>query len=134
MASKPLRQNRRTASPSAASRLKARGRPRPRGCTGALAEQGADVAITYEHSADRAAELVRELEQKGRRAVAIQADSADPAAVKRSVEEAVKALGGLDILVNNAGIARMGAFVDTSLDDINALLHVNVRAGRRPVP
>ena len=98
------------------------------GIARALAEQGADVAITYEHSADRAAELVRELQQKGRRAVAIQADSADPAAVKRSVEEAVKALGGLDILVNNAGIARMGAFVDTSLDDINALLHVNVRA------
>ena len=98
------------------------------GIARALAEQGADVAITYERSADRAAELVRELEQKGRRAVAIQADSADPAAVKRSVEEAVQALGGLDILVNNAGIARGGAFVDTSLDDINALLHVNVRA------
>jgi len=98
------------------------------GIARALADKGADVAITYERSADRAAELVREIEKKGRRAVAIQADSADPAAVKRSVEQAVQALGGLDILVNNAGIARMGAFVDTSLADIDALLHVNVRA------
>ena len=98
------------------------------GIARALADQGADVAITYEHSADRAAELVRELQQKGRRAVAIQADSADPAAVKRSVDEAVQALGGLDILVSNAGIARMGPFVDISLEDLNALLNVNVRS------
>jgi 3-oxoacyl-[acyl-carrier protein] reductase len=94
----------------------------------ALAEKGADVAITYERSADRAAEVVRAIEDKGRRGLAIQADSADPAAVKRSVEEAVEGLGGLDILVNNAGVARMGAFVDLSLVDIDALLSVNVRS------
>jgi 3-oxoacyl-[acyl-carrier protein] reductase len=98
------------------------------GIARALADRGADVAITYERSADLAAELVRELEKKGRRAVAIQADSADPIAVKRSVEQAVQALGGLDILVNNAGIARVGALADTSLEDIDALLHINVRA------
>ncbi|MFH7456741.1 SDR family NAD(P)-dependent oxidoreductase, partial [Pseudomonas syringae group genomosp. 7] len=68
----------------------------------ALADKGADVAITYERSADRAAEIVRVIEGKGRKALAIQADSADPAAVKRSVDEAAQALGGLDILVNNA--------------------------------
>lgn len=94
----------------------------------ALADQGADVAITYERAADRAEQIVRAIEQKGRKAVAIQADSADPAAVKRSVEEAVAALGGLDILVNNAGIARMGPFAELSLEDLDALLHVNVRA------
>ena len=94
----------------------------------ALADKGADVAITYERSADRAAEIVRAIEGKGRKALAIQADSADPAAVKRSVDEAATALGGLDILVNNAGIARFGAFVDLSLEDIDALLNVNVRS------
>lgn len=94
----------------------------------ALADKGADVAITYEQSADRAAEIVKAIEGKGRRALAIRADSADPAAVKRSVEQAVAGLGGLDILVNNAGIARFGPFVDLSLDDIDALLNVNVRA------
>lgn len=94
----------------------------------ALADKGADVAITYERSADRAAEVVRSIEGKGRKALAIQADSADPAAVKRSVDEAAQALGGLDILVNNAAIALYGAIADVSVEQIDALLDVNVRS------
>ncbi|MHC1999329.1 3-oxoacyl-ACP reductase family protein [Methylobacterium sp. CM6241] len=93
-----------------------------------LADRGADVAITYERSADRAAELVGAIEAKGRHGLAIQADSADAAAVKRSVDEAVAGLGGLDILVNNAGIARYGAVAEIGLVDIDALLNVNVRS------
>jgi 3-oxoacyl-[acyl-carrier protein] reductase len=94
----------------------------------ALAERGADVAITYHQSAARAAEVVRTIQAKGARGVSIEADSADAAAVRRSVEEAVKALGGLDILVNNVGTARMGKFVEQSLADIDAILNTNVRA------
>lgn len=94
----------------------------------ALADKGADVAITYERSADRAAEVVRAIEAKGRRAIAIQADSADADAVQRSVAEAVAALGGIDILVNNAGIARYSSVADLNLADIDALLAVNVRS------
>ncbi|MBY5855522.1 SDR family NAD(P)-dependent oxidoreductase [Rhizobium ruizarguesonis] len=94
----------------------------------ALADKGADVAVTYERSADRAAEVVRAIEGKGRKALAIQADSADPAAVKRSVDEAAQALGGLDILVNNAAIALYGAIADVSVEQIDALLDVNVRS------
>jgi len=94
----------------------------------ALADKGADVAITYERSADRAADVVRAIESKGRRGLAIQADSADRDAVKGSVAGTVDALGGLDILVNSAGIARVGAFADMSAEDIDALLNVNVRA------
>jgi 3-oxoacyl-[acyl-carrier protein] reductase len=69
----------------------------------ALAAEGADVAITYEKSADRAAEVVAAIKAKGRKAVAIQADSADVGAVQASVEKTAAELGGLDILVNNAG-------------------------------
>ncbi|WP_144299740.1 SDR family NAD(P)-dependent oxidoreductase [Elioraea rosea] len=94
----------------------------------ALAEEGANVAITYERAADRAGEVVRAIEGKGHRAVAIQADSADPAAVKRSVDEAARLLGGLDILVNNAGIAPFAAIAEISVEAIDALLAVNVRA------
>lgn len=93
-----------------------------------LAEKGADVAITYDRSADKANEVVRSIQAKGRKAIAIQADSADPEAVKRSIGEAAAALGGLDILVNNVGIARAGSFVDLSVADIDALLNVNVRS------
>ena len=93
-----------------------------------LAAEGADVAITYEKSAERAAEVVRAIKARGRKAVAIQADSADVAAVQASVEKTVRDLGGLDILVNNAGILRVGELKDTSLQDIDAILDVNVRS------
>jgi 3-oxoacyl-[acyl-carrier protein] reductase len=92
-----------------------------------LAAEGADVAITYEKSADSAAKVVRAIEALGRKAVAIQADSADAAAVQASVEKTVAALGGLDILVNNSGILRLGELKDISLADIDALLNVNLR-------
>jgi 3-oxoacyl-[acyl-carrier protein] reductase len=94
----------------------------------ALAAEGADVAITYEKSSELAAEVVGAIKAKGRKAAAIQADSADVAAVQASVEKAVAELGGLDILVNNAGIVRLSELKDISLADIDALLNVNVRA------
>jgi NAD(P)-dependent dehydrogenase (short-subunit alcohol dehydrogenase family) len=93
----------------------------------ALADKGADVAITYERSRERATQLVRTIEQKGRKAIAIQADSADPVAIQRSVGEAANALGGLDILINNAAIARYNSIADFTVEDIDALLAVNVR-------
>ena len=94
----------------------------------ALAAEGADVAITYEKSADSAAKVVDAIKAKGRKALAIKADSADAAAVQASVDKAVAELGGLDILVNNAGILRLAELKDIPLTDIDALLNVNVRA------
>jgi NAD(P)-dependent dehydrogenase (short-subunit alcohol dehydrogenase family) len=94
----------------------------------ALAAEGADVAITYEKSTASAAAVVSAIKAKGRRGVAIQADSADAAAVQASVDRALTELGGLDILVNNAGILRFGELKDISLADIDALLNINVRA------
>ena len=93
----------------------------------ALSEKGADVAVTYERSADSAAQVVQVIEGKGRKAVAIRADSADPGGIQRSVDEAVCALGGLDILVNNAAIARYNNIADFTVEDLDALLAVNVR-------
>ena len=93
-----------------------------------LAAEGADVAITYEKSAEAAATVVSAIKAAGRKGVAIQADSADAAAVQRSIEKTVAELGGLDILVNNAGILRVGDLKDLSLADIDALLNLNVRS------
>ncbi len=93
-----------------------------------LAAEGADVAITYEKSADSAAEVVRAIQALGRKGVAIQADSADAAAIQASVDRTVAELGGLDILVNNAGILKLGELKDISLADIDATLAVNVRS------
>jgi len=93
----------------------------------ALAEQGADVAITYERSEERAAQVVDTIAGAGRRGIAIQADSADPDAIKRAVAAVVERLGGLDILVNSAGIARAGTIAEIGLDDIDAMFAVNIR-------
>ncbi|HEY9090452.1 SDR family NAD(P)-dependent oxidoreductase [Parasphingorhabdus sp.] len=93
----------------------------------ALAENGADVAFTYQVSADRAAAVKKSITSKGRRAVAIQADSTDPRAITRSVSDAVSALGGVDILVNSAAIALNGPIADIDVDEYQAMMDVNVR-------
>lgn len=93
-----------------------------------MAEDGADVAITYEKSAEKAEALAAEIRALGRKAVAIQADAANPTAVKTAVERTVSDLGGLDILVNNAGVGGDGSLVaDQSPETIDHLLNVNVR-------
>lgn len=94
----------------------------------ALAESGADVAFTYQHSAERAATVVKSIESTGRRAVAIQADSADPEAIAHSVSAAVLALGGLDILVNSAAIGLSGTIADIDVAAYQAMMDVKVRA------
>jgi NAD(P)-dependent dehydrogenase (short-subunit alcohol dehydrogenase family) len=71
----------------------------------ALADEGADVAISYAASADKANALVKDLEAKGVRAKAFKADQADPAQVTALVNDVAKTFGRLDILVNNAGVA-----------------------------
>jgi NAD(P)-dependent dehydrogenase (short-subunit alcohol dehydrogenase family) len=93
-----------------------------------LAAEGADVAITYQRSAEAANKVAAEIRAKGRKAVAIVADSADSQAIDAAVAEAVAALGGIDILVNNAGIFQTGRLEDLSLEDIERNLAVNVKA------
>jgi NAD(P)-dependent dehydrogenase (short-subunit alcohol dehydrogenase family) len=93
-----------------------------------LAENGADVAFTYQNSTEKAQAAAKSIENAGRRAVAIQADSADPEAIFRSVSEAVAALGGIDILVNSAAVGLSGALVDIELEQYQTLMDVNVRA------
>lgn len=94
----------------------------------ALAENGADVAFTYQQSAGKAEAVATSIENAGRRAIAIQADSADPEAIARAVSEAVSALGGLDILVNSAAVGLNGMIADIEINDYQALMDVNVRA------
>jgi NAD(P)-dependent dehydrogenase (short-subunit alcohol dehydrogenase family) len=91
-----------------------------------LARAGADVAITFEKSVEKAQAVADEIRALGRNGVAIQADSASPQAIRAAVASSVEQLGGLDILVNNAGIARwpLEAMSD---EDIDALINVNVR-------
>jgi 3-oxoacyl-[acyl-carrier protein] reductase len=92
-----------------------------------LAADGAKVAITYTKGADAAATVVKSIENAGGTAVAFQADATDPKAVNAAIEKTVAAFGGLDILVNNAGTAIPKKFEETTLEEIDQMLHLNVR-------
>lgn len=93
----------------------------------ALAVNGADVAITYQNSAKQAESVIASIEKLGCCGLAIQADSADPDAIKRAISETVETLGGLDILVNNAAIGLMGSVAQIDLEEFQAMMDVNVR-------
>jgi 3-oxoacyl-[acyl-carrier protein] reductase len=92
-----------------------------------LASDGASVAITYAKDATSAAAVVKAIESNGGKAIAIQADSADAAAVNAAIEKVVATLGKLDVLVNNAGTAIPKKFEDTTLEEIDHMLNLNVR-------
>ena len=92
-----------------------------------LSADGANVAITYIKGAEAAASVVEEIERAGRKAIAIQADAADAEASKTAVEKTVASFGGLDVLVNNAGTAVPKRFEDTTLEELDRVIDINVR-------
>src|SRR6202165_1810596 len=91
------------------------------------AADGASVAITYSKGADAAASVVKAIEGAGGKAIAIQADAADAEAIKGAVEKTVAAFGGLDVLVNNAGTAIPKTFEETTLEEMDRMIEINVR-------
>src|SRR3977135_1140018 len=113
-----------------------------------LAANGASVAITYSKGADAAASVVKAIEGAGGKAIAIQAggdaadahkgagdktiaiqaDAADAEAIKGAVEKTVAAFGGLDVLVNNAGTAIPKTFEETTLEEMDRMIEIHVRA------
>lgn len=89
----------------------------------ALADEGADVAISYVASKDKAEAVVARLKAKGVRALAVRSDQADLAAARPLVDAVVAHFGRLDILVNNAAVVAKGQLVDDPALDTARLDH-----------
>ncbi|MEU7458861.1 SDR family NAD(P)-dependent oxidoreductase, partial [Streptosporangium roseum] len=93
-----------------------------------LAAEGADVVITYARSADRAAEVVGQIEAAGARGLAMAADSADAGALVAAVERTVAEFGRIDIVVSSAGIAPFGPLEEVTLAEVDNTLAIHARA------
>lgn len=104
----------------------------------ALAAHGADVAVNYRLSREAAARVVDACRESGVRAVAVQADVADAEEVERLFAAAERKLGPVDILVNNAGVSLRALVMETSEEDWQRVLDVNLKAAflccRRALP
>ena len=92
-----------------------------------LAEDGFLVAAVARNAA-ALTEVCREIEREGGRAAAVVADVTEDAAPGRIVQEAIDQFGRIDALVNAAGIITSGAVADTSDENWDVMMHVNVRA------
>lgn len=93
-----------------------------------LAKAGADVALVYNRSRDEADETVSAIKSLGRRAIAVQADVSDAAAVTRAVDTTLKDLGRIDVLINMASLYASKPFDQLTAADWDRQLNVDLRA------
>ena len=93
----------------------------------ALAREGARVAVNYVKNGVEAKKVVDQIESTGGQAMRIMADVSDPKQAKGLIQEVVKTYGRLDVLVNNAGIIASGTTLDTTEEDWNKMIAVNLK-------
>lgn len=92
-----------------------------------LGRQGANVAVNYAGNEAKAEEVVNELLSLGVKAIKIQANVADEAAVQAMVKEVVKTFGSLEILVNNAGITRDNLLMRMKVEEFDKVIETNLK-------
>jgi 3-oxoacyl-[acyl-carrier protein] reductase len=99
----------------------------------ALGHEGADVAVHYHHGEDEAEAAVQDLQQLGRRAVALQANVAEVGPTQALVAQTVQALGKLDVLVCSAGTGASGAVADQTPERWAGVMDTNLTGAFRVV-
>ncbi|MCK7556072.1 SDR family oxidoreductase [Chitinophaga sedimenti] len=91
-----------------------------------LASAGANVVVNYHSGDDEAEAVVKRIEERGGRAIAVGADVGEEADVKQMFAKCIAAFGYVDIPVNNSGIQRDKAFHEMSLDEWNQVINTNL--------
>jgi len=92
-----------------------------------LAQEGATIIVNYGKSADKAQQVVANIEAKGGKAIAVQADMSKVADAGRLVKDTVKEFGRLDILVNNAGMFIYKPLVDMTEEEFDSMFALNAK-------
>lgn len=92
-----------------------------------LAKEGADIVVNYAGNKERAEEVVKEIEEMGRKAISIQADVSDETSVKKMIKDTIKEFNRLDILVNNAGITRDNLIMRMKEKDFDDVINTNLK-------
>lgn len=92
-----------------------------------LAADGAAVAITYTKGADAAASVVQTIKRSGGKAIALQADATGADQVNAAIDKTIAALGKLDVFVNNAGTAIPKKFEETTIEELDRVIDLNLR-------
>lgn len=98
-----------------------------RGIALQFAQEGATVVINYFHARDKAEEVQRTIEQKGGKAIIIQANVGDYQQAMGLIDQAVKQLGRIDIMVNNAGMEIHSPFVDVTEEQFDRVLSIDLK-------
>lgn len=98
------------------------------GIAARFAEAGAAVVVNYRTSEAGAQRVVKEIEARGGRAIAVGADVSDAAGVETLFEQSVKAFGGLDVLINNAGIYPVSPLLEMKEEAWDQVVKANLRS------
>ena len=94
----------------------------------ALARQGANVVVTARRE-DRLRAVVNEIEELGSAAALHAGDATDDATARQTIALAIAEFGRIDILINNAGAGNYKNLVDTTVEDYDELMNVNMKSG-----
>jgi glucose 1-dehydrogenase len=92
-----------------------------------LAEEGADIVIDYVGNSQPADATVAQIQKRGRRALAVEADISSVDQIHTMMKQAVDSFGGVDILINNAGVEKHASIWEATEHDYDLVLTINLK-------
>ena len=92
-----------------------------------LSSLGASIVVNYASSPDAASAVVKDVEARGQKAIAVRADMSKPSEIAALFDQAVKHFGKLDIVISNSGLEHFGKLEDVTPEEFDRTFAVNTR-------